>query len=97
MIHFASHWCANTLGAVMNLVALFYDIPILIVTLTSLSYLIVNVPMNFLANFIIEKKGLYPAIFLGALLTFVGSWIRNILLINHYYMFAIGTLITAIG
>jgi hypothetical protein len=45
------------LGAINVEVSVFYDVPISFVNLAPLSYLMMNVPVNFLANYVIEKRG----------------------------------------
>ena len=49
--------CSNTLGAINVVVSHYYDAPIAFVNLCPISYLVMNVPVNFLANYVIEKKG----------------------------------------
>jgi FLVCR family feline leukemia virus subgroup C receptor-related protein len=74
-----------------------YDLSLFVVNLgTSLNYLIIFIPMSFLANYIIDEMGLRKGILIGNFLTIVGLWVRTFSKDSFYYIFA-GQVLGALG
>jgi len=63
---------------------------------TSLIWFAVYPPMNFVANYFLDEKGLRVGILIGSCLTLVGLWIRTFSEYSFYYIF-LGQLFGAIG
>jgi hypothetical protein len=62
----------------------------------SVIYLIMSIPFNFVAVFVIEKKGLRTAMLIGATLQLLGFWMRWFIH-YHYVWLMIGQTFLAIG
>lgn len=74
-----------------------YTLDIFTVTFcTSLIWFCVYPPVNFIANYVLDEKGLQIGVFIGGGLTIIGLWIRNLNTYSFYYIFA-GQLLGAIG
>ena len=89
-------WGANTIGSISPMVGNLYDVTTAVVIMSSTSYLIMNIPFNFVANFFIKKFGTLVTIWTGVILTLLGCWLRNLVNYNFSW-FLIGSFIAAIG
>jgi len=63
---------------------------------TSLIWFVIYVPMNFVANYVLDQIGLRAGILLGSILTLIGLWIRVLSEHSFYYIFA-GQILGAIA
>ena len=63
---------------------------------TSMIWFVAYPPMNFVANYILDEKGLRAGIFFGTTLTLAGLWVRVFSQHSFYFIFA-GQLLGAIG
>jgi len=63
---------------------------------TSLIWFVIYVPMNFVANYVLDQVGLRAGILLGSVLTLIGLWIRVLSEHSFYYIFA-GQILGAIA
>ncbi len=66
-----------------------YDVSNQTINLTFQVYLFVYVPAVMLANFMMERYGLYISMALAVLLNTAGAWLRLVLTVDDHFVWAI--------
>ncbi|XP_076313105.1 choline/ethanolamine transporter flvcr2a-like isoform X1 [Tachypleus tridentatus] len=61
---------------ITNIIAFYYDVSSFSVNWTSVVYMVTYIPLIFPASWLLDKKGLRFAVFIGSFGTCLGSWIK---------------------
>jgi len=97
LLHVASHWGSNTVGSISPMVAHLYGVDIIYVVMSTLVYLMLNLPFNFTANYIIKRFGVVTSLWTGVVLNLIGMWMRIFVNSTGFVMFLLGSMVAAAG